>query len=171
MSDLSQQSLPPGALEALLLPSNTGNRSAIRKLSDFDQGVLAVSTSLDTDQGVSTNKFDLLCPRSGCGSIILKAGVGRWVESVSVELDSTQEPLHPDLPALPAPPATAHWWLVTPSAMQFENIGFTRPMQLEAATDRKLKLLICAECDLGPLGWCEERGTEFWLACSRVGYR
>jgi hypothetical protein len=74
--------------------------------------------------------------------------------------------------------------------MQFENIGFTRPMQFEgqhntdssficpnntigtpAATDRKLKLLICAECDLGPLGWCEERGTEFWLACSRVGYR
>jgi hypothetical protein len=91
MSDLSQQSLPPGALEALLLPSNTGNRSAIRKLSDFDQGVLAVSTSLDTDQGLSTNKFDLLCPRSGCGSIILKAGVGRWVESVSVEVWSVSD--------------------------------------------------------------------------------
>ncbi|OJA17727.1 hypothetical protein AZE42_04794 [Rhizopogon vesiculosus] len=131
MSDFSQQSLPPGALEALLRPSNTGNRSAIRKLSDFDQGVLAVSTSLDTDQGVSTNKFDLLCPRSGCGSVILKAGVGRWVESASVELDSAQDPRHPDLPALPTPPATAQWWLVTPNAMQFENIGFTRPVQPE----------------------------------------
>ena len=34
----------------------------------------------------------------------------------------------------------------------------------------KLKLLACAECDLGPLGWCEEGGKEFWLACTRVGY-
>lgn len=85
MSNTSQQSLPPGALEALLRPSNTGNRSTIRKLSDFDQDVLVVSTSLD---GVSTNEFDLLCPRSGCGSVILKAGVGRWVESASVEVRS-----------------------------------------------------------------------------------
>ena len=34
----------------------------------------------------------------------------------------------------------------------------------------KLKLLACAECDLGPLGWCEEGGKEFWLTCTRVGY-
>ena len=34
----------------------------------------------------------------------------------------------------------------------------------------RLKLLACAECDLGPLGWCEEGGKEFWLACPRVGY-
>ena len=42
---------------------------------------------------------------------------------------------------------------------------------LHAETGKKLKLLACAECDLGPLGWSEEGGTEFWLACSRVGYR
>jgi hypothetical protein len=35
----------------------------------------------------------------------------------------------------------------------------------------RLKLLTCAECDLGPLGWCEEGGKEFWLACARVGYK
>jgi len=86
MCDPSNQSFPPGALEALLRPSNTGNRSAIRRLSDFDQDILAVSTPLDTDQGASTNKFDLLCPHTGCGSVILKAGVGRWVESTSVEV-------------------------------------------------------------------------------------
>jgi hypothetical protein len=37
--------------------------------------------------------------------------------------------------------------------------------------EKKLRLLACAECDLGPLGWNEEGGTEFWLACARVGYR
>lgn len=33
-----------------------------------------------------------------------------------------------------------------------------------------MKLLLCAECDLGPVGWCEEGGSEFYLACNRVGY-
>ncbi|KAG2068627.1 Mss4-like protein [Suillus decipiens] len=163
---MSDQSLPPGVLEALKHPSNAEGRSTIRKLSDFDQGVLAVSASHNKDPGQFTHKFDLLCPRNGCGSLILKAGVGRLVERDS--LDITKEPLHPDLPALPVPPATAHWWLVTPNMMEFENIGFTRPAQQDA---QKIKYLICAECDLGPLGWCEEGGNEFWLACSRVGYR
>ena len=35
---------------------------------------------------------------------------------------------------------------------------------------QQLKLLACAECDLGPLGWSEEGGSEYWLACSRVSY-
>lgn len=35
----------------------------------------------------------------------------------------------PDLVALPAPPKTAQWWLITPSPMEFENVGFTRPVQ------------------------------------------
>lgn len=33
------------------------------------------------------------------------------------------------LPALPTPPETAQWWLITPSPMAFENIGFSRPVQ------------------------------------------
>lgn len=35
---------------------------------------------------------------------------------------------------------------------------------------QRLKLLACGECDLGPLGWSEEGGFEYWLACARVGY-
>jgi hypothetical protein len=38
-------------------------------------------------------------------------------------------PVHSLLPALPIPPETAQWWLITPSPMAFENIGFTRPVQ------------------------------------------
>jgi hypothetical protein len=83
---MSDQSLPPGTFEALQRPSNAGDRSTIRKLSDFEQGILAVSASHDKDPGELTHKFDLLCPRNGCGSVILKAGIGRWVERGSVEV-------------------------------------------------------------------------------------
>ena len=38
-------------------------------------------------------------------------------------------PAHSLLPTLPVPPETAQWWLVEPSPMAFENIGFTRPVQ------------------------------------------
>ena len=56
--------------------------------------------------------------------------------------------------------------------MSFENIGFTRPVgNLSATPGKQMKLLICGECDLGPLGWCEQGGSEFWLAVGRVGYR
>jgi hypothetical protein len=29
---------------------------------------------------------------------------------------------------LPTTPATTQWWLITPSPMAFENIGFSRPV-------------------------------------------
>ncbi|KAJ7651995.1 hypothetical protein DFH06DRAFT_1206499 [Mycena polygramma] len=72
------------------------------------------------------------------------------------------------LPAMPEPPALVNWWLVAPSPMEFENIGFSKPL---SGANAQMKLLVCAECDLGPVGWSEVGGTEFWLACSRVGYR
>jgi hypothetical protein len=34
----------------------------------------------------------------------------------------------------------------------------------------KVKWLICAECDLGPVGWSFEGGKESWVAMERVRY-
>jgi hypothetical protein len=34
----------------------------------------------------------------------------------------------------------------------------------------KVKWLICAECDLGPLGWGFEGGQEAWVDMRRVRY-
>jgi hypothetical protein len=34
----------------------------------------------------------------------------------------------------------------------------------------KVKWLICAECDLGPVGWSFEGGKESWVAVERVRY-
>ncbi|KAI9063677.1 acyl-CoA N-acyltransferase [Trametes sanguinea] len=166
------QSLPPGLWEALQR-SSTRSRPVSRLLTSFPNAVqdVVMDISKDGAGGSLTNKYDLLCPRPGCGSIILKSDVATWVERESVQLDPAGQTLPGCLGALPAPPATAQWWLVKPNAMAFENIGFSRAIQATGPTGRKLKLLACAECDLGPLGWCEEGGSEFWLACNRVGYR
>ncbi|KAF8551629.1 Mss4-like protein [Imleria badia] len=88
-------------------------------------------------------------------------------------MDSPDHPVDPVLDPLPTPPATVQWWLVTPSPMEFENVGFSRPVVRtgdNTASSKPIKFLICADCDVGPLGWCEEGGKEFWLACSRVKY-
>jgi len=160
------QQLPPGIWNALQRRPNTVRLS--RLLSDFPNGV-ADLTCTDGREGVLVNRFDLLCPKVNCGSVILKNGVGTWVERSSIQLQPLNHPNHPDLPPLPEPPETSRWWLITGSPMAFENIGFTHPVQ-PLTNSGRLKLLACAECDLGPLGWSEEGASEYWLACSRVGY-
>jgi len=62
--------------------------------------------------------------------------------------------------------------------MVFENIGFSKTLPTDGPSaglsdgSRLAKLLTCAECDLGPLGWVEEgpNGTAYWLVANRVGY-
>ncbi|KAI0674264.1 acyl-CoA N-acyltransferase [Trametes maxima] len=168
------QTLPPGLWEVLQQQSATRARPAARLLSSFPGGVQDV-VAIGGAGGSPENAHDLLCPRPGCGSVILKSGVARWVERAGVQLDASTSSPGETLPewlgALPAPPAAAQWWLVTPNAMAFENIGFSRAVQSTGPGGDKLKYLSCAECDVGPLGWCEEGGSEFWLACNRVGYR
>ncbi|KAF5373595.1 hypothetical protein D9758_000777 [Tetrapyrgos nigripes] len=155
-------------LWAALQQASSGPRPYPHPLSSFANGVQDVSSD-----GESTNKYDLLCPRGGCGSVILKQGVGKLIERESVKMEPPDVPSNPLLPSLPESPEQSHWWLITPNPMQFENIGFSRPVESLSVSPsgKKLKLLACAECDLGPLGWSEEGGTEFWIACSRVGYR
>ncbi|KAI0826657.1 acyl-CoA N-acyltransferase [Trametes gibbosa] len=166
------QALPAGLWEALERSSRSARASA-RLLTSFPNAVKDVITETNEGSagGPPANKHDLLCPRPGCGSVILKDGVAGWVERESVQVDLSAQALPEWLGTLPAPPAMAQWWLVKPNAMAFENIGFSRAVQATGPGGRRLKLLACAECDLGPLGWCEEGGSEFWLACNRVGYR
>ena len=71
------------------------------------------------------NKHDLLCPREGCGSIILKAGAATWTERAAVQMEPTGSTPNAHLAALPSPPEKTQWWLVTGSMMTFENIGFS----------------------------------------------
>lgn len=111
------QQLPPGIWDALQRRPNTVRLS--RLLSDFPNGV-ADFTCTDGREGVLVNKFDLLCPKVNCGSVILKNGVGTWVERSSIQVSSyfpwfdtllirllaaTSEPPEPSRPS--ASPRTA----------------------------------------------------------------
>ncbi|KAF9077156.1 Mss4-like protein [Rhodocollybia butyracea] len=167
---MSSNSQPPAALWEALQTSSTRSRPTSKLLSSFENGITDVSES---GQSNTTNKYDLLCPRAGCGSVILKKGVAKLEERESLQIEPSDIPPHPLLAPLPDPSESTHWWLIGPTPMEFENIGFSRPVESLALSPsgRKLKLLACAECDLGPLGWSEEGGSEFWLASSRVGYR
>ncbi|KAJ8689821.1 hypothetical protein PTI98_012682 [Pleurotus ostreatus] len=78
------QGLPPGLWEALQKSSTSRNKPVPRPLSSFPGGIETLIQTTDT--GISTNKFDLLCPRPGCGSIILKHGVAKWFERSSVQV-------------------------------------------------------------------------------------
>lgn len=78
------QQVPEGVWDALLRSSPSGRTG--RPLSSFDS---IVSVTTQTASGSLMNKFDLLCPREGCGSIILKEGVGKWVERASEQVRLT----------------------------------------------------------------------------------
>lgn len=138
----AEQQVLPGLWEAL--QQSPRNRPASRPLNSF-QTVLEVCMSDAGNSGSSSNKYDLLCPRQECGSVILKTGRAKWVERASVQVSDglliffceylpcpQMEPIglpaHSLLPTLQAPPEMAQWWLITPSPMAFENIGFTRPV-------------------------------------------
>ncbi|KAI0701731.1 hypothetical protein C8Q76DRAFT_240107 [Earliella scabrosa] len=124
------QAIPPGLWEALQR-SSTRTRPTARLLTSFPGAAADVIDAPPTSGESPTNKYDLLCPRLGCGSVILMRSGACLVERASVQLEPAKSTagLPSCLGPLPAPPATAQWWLVTGSAMAFENIGFSRPVQ------------------------------------------
>ena len=80
------QQLPPGLWDTLQRPSR--NKPIPLQLSSFAGGVRDVTTSDSDQQRTPVNKFDLLCPRGDCGSIILRQGVAKLVERTSVQVQS-----------------------------------------------------------------------------------
>lgn len=87
-----------------------------------------------------------------------------------IQLEPAGFPAPAPLPPITPPSSgtTTSWWLVSGSVMTFENISFSKPV---AGSGPALKLLSCAECELGPIGWSVEGGTEYWVHAERVGYR
>jgi hypothetical protein len=82
-SDLTQErGLPPGVFAALLPRRNRPTPTA---LTAFPGGIADVITP---DADLLYNKYDLLCPRPECGSIILRTGVGKLVERPSIQVRS-----------------------------------------------------------------------------------
>lgn len=80
----------------------------------------------------------------------------------------------------PFAPTEGSYWVVRGGPMAFDNIGYSRaaPEPLHADTPgnkngAQHKFLICAECDLGPLGWAYDAPGgkgESYLAADRLKY-
>jgi hypothetical protein len=173
------------ALWAALSASSSRARPEARLLPSFPSG----TAELVNDE--RANARDLLCPRPGCGSVILCAGDAVLESAPSMQVRahtrirgrslidraSQLEPegaAHALLTPMPAFPTPVDWWHVAGGPMAFENVAFSRPTALPGARAGDAptptsKLLACAECELGPLGWGD--GREFWVFAGRVGYR
>lgn len=161
--------------------------------SSFDDPV----NDLTNGEGSKTNSRKVYCFREGCGSVILSPGAATYVESTETivcPLCTTQYMIRrgltddyvqiPNDPASPFPlvaptPPYGYWHVPDPYA--FDNVGFSRPdtnskLVIPASLpgndgqNQKIKWLICAECDLGPIGWGYEGGKEAWVALDRVRY-
>lgn len=76
-------SIPSDILEALARSKD--NNRAGRLISDFHHGLSDLLELDDARPGTSVNKYDLVCSRDGCGSLVLKKGVAKWVERASVQ--------------------------------------------------------------------------------------
>lgn len=53
------------------------------------------------------------------------------------------------------------YWMV-PDIYMFDNIGFSKTV------DSGLKYLICADCEIGPIGWYDDSNKQSYVALSRV---
>lgn len=57
---------------------------------------------------------------------------------------------------------TAHWFV--DDMYTFENVGFTNDVG-------RIKYLICADCEIGPIGWhCLDDKKSFYVAVERVNH-
>jgi hypothetical protein len=72
-------SVPPSISSQTLLDLLRAprNRPSARLLSTF------ANTGEVLDPNEKSNKYDLLCPREGCGCVILKEGAGTFIEKES----------------------------------------------------------------------------------------
>ena len=56
----------------------------------------------------------------------------------------------------------AHW--LVDDMYTFENVGFTNDVG-------RIKYLICADCEIGPIGWhCLDDKKSFYVAVERVDH-
>ena len=97
------------------------------------------------------NGSTLCCSR--CQSVILKPGFGVLIEK------STQLPLlSRKADGQDQMETIVHFWLV-PDMFLFENIGFSHEQG-------ELKYLVCADCEIGPLGFQRKGDDSCFYLCA-----
>lgn len=108
----------------------------------------------------NTNMKNVKCTR--CDSYILSPGVGIFTKIDSgLNVPSLRQKRDLTNPNDAEFELLNNFWLVK-DAFSFENIGFTNTVQNK-------KYLICADCEIGPLGVQNlDSPNEFYLSVDRV---
>ncbi|KAG0238347.1 hypothetical protein BGW42_005580 [Actinomortierella wolfii] len=122
------------------------------------------------------NKFDIYCPQSSCRSLILRKKTAHIVQRPRSNLSkegSQQIEGRPEIQEQSSgneedtADAMLSFWVVR-DMMDFDNVGFTKTLP------SGIKLLACADCDTGPLGYHDTNAApenkEYLIAFNRVRY-
>ncbi|KAJ2995393.1 hypothetical protein HDV02_000840 [Globomyces sp. JEL0801] len=110
-----------------------------------------------TNETMDTNLQKVHCPRCNCLIYRQKAAVKSFYPDFEMDSIKKSDPT--------ASLTAAHYWTVY-NNMHFENIGFTR------VNPEGIQYLICADCDLGPLGFFDQKAPvkSYNIAENRVKY-
>ncbi|KAK0145523.1 Guanine nucleotide exchange factor MSS4 [Merluccius polli] len=123
------------------------------------EGSSADRSGLVSEDGRNTKA--VLCQR--CGSKVLCPGMAVFSEKELFlpsmkkkrALSTSEGPMDGDN-------LTAHW--LVDDMYTFENVGFTNDVG-------RIKYLICADCEIGPIGWhCLDDKKSFYVAVERVNH-
>lgn len=116
-------------------------------------------TDLVSEDG--KNSKSVLCQR--CGSKVLCPGIAMFAEK-DLFLPSMRKKsgLSTTEGSLDGDTLTVHW--LVSDMFDFENVGFTNDVG-------RIKYLICADCEIGPIGWhCLDDKKSYYIALERVNH-
>ncbi|CAD6191726.1 unnamed protein product [Caenorhabditis auriculariae] len=101
------------------------------------------------------NLNKIVCRR--CSSVIFPADAVMFVKEQPYDLSimTHQGKGNP-------PKERISWWWYTEDDMVFDTVGWQ--------TINKKKVLMCGDCELGPIGYRSEDNRRFWVAVERVKY-
>ncbi|XP_024231491.1 guanine nucleotide exchange factor MSS4 [Oncorhynchus tshawytscha] len=107
------------------------------------------------------NIKSVLCQR--CGSKVLCPGVAVIAEKeLFLPAMRKKTTITKSEGSVDGDKLTAHW--LVDDMYTFENVGFTKDVG-------RIKYLICADCEIGPIGWhCLDDKKSFYVALERVNH-
>ncbi len=107
----------------------------------------------------NVNAKQLVCLR--CGSKILPPKVGVYFEDIDFDLYV----MHKKQEEQGLVKETTNQFYVVDNMFDFDNVGFTKNI------DDKVKLLTCADCEVGPIGWHDLKTKRSYVALGRIKHQ